>query len=935
MSKDTKIVASIDIDSKALKENMVAIKKEIEDLQQKQEKLTEKGREATKGFVENEAAIRKLKDMYSAQSKALQENMDANGRLLSQKEQIKNATNAVNKSENDYMANTAELIRLKKELNSNSDDYEGRLAKINGKLMENNNWLKENGSEHARLITTMSDYKQQMMDSFDSINIFNGGITGFISRAQEAGGVGPLLKNAFGGITGGIQGMGAALKANPIGAIIAIVLPIVNALFDAFKSFKPVMDAMEQGIAAVSAVVDSVKNSVIGLLTGATSLGDFFSGFIGSASDAATEAIKLKEAQQKLTQQQALQEVANEKSKNAIAEYNGVVKDSSKTEQERTEALKKATAEETKNMNERKKIAETAYALSVNQLANGKNLTAEEKKMLHEKGYAYAQELANRKAISEEELEMLKKAHMEREKIYGEDAALSRRQADEQKQFQASLQADRNAAAAKDRERRQKVLDDALTKQKQLLGLFVEESEGKAKSLKEQIKYEEEYATKSIALLKKQLEQKKITHIEYATELAKITKVQMANTAQLTADFAQAGIDLYIQQNRSFVETGKEITAKIIEDERVRLEEIYKMNKGLLEKKTGLTFEEVQARQRANEDLDLKEKQFLTQMLQLKQNHTEELAAADQALTDYEKSKKEQEKTDKQTERAEAAAARKQEYEDKVALADNEYAAERLKEEERHAEEVITLEQRMADERITKDEFNALKEAAEKEHSSKMQEIDRAQRDNKLALASQTFGNLATIMGKESAAGKAMAVAQTTIDTYRSATAAYAALAGMGPAGPVLGGIAAGAAIAAGLANVKKIVATKPPKAEKGALFSIGGNRHNAGGTLFQGADGTTFEAEQGELIGVMNRNAASHFMAFNNAFPAGGNGVPNYFAGGGIVSREIASPALNIDELAIKIADANRAIPAPVVSVEDIIMQGNSYVRVREGANF
>jgi len=104
---------------------------------------------------------------------------------------------------------------------------------------------------------------------------------------------------------------------------------------------------------------------------------------------------------------------------------------------------------------------------------------------------------------------------------------------------------------------------------------------------------------------------------------------------------------------------------------------------------------------------------------------------------------------------------------------------------------------------------------------------------------------------------------------------------------------------------------------------------------MFQGADGTTFEAEQGELIGVMNRNAARHFMAFNNAFPAGGSSAPNYFAGGGIVSREIAPASLNTDELAAKIAEANRAMPAPVVAVEDIITQGNSYVKVKEGANF
>jgi len=226
-------------------------------------------------------------------------------------------------------------------------------------------------------------------------------------------------------------------------------------------------------------------------------------------------------------------------------------------------------------------------------------------------------------------------------------------------------------------------------------------------------------------------------------------------------------------------------------------------------------------------------------------------------------------------------------------------------------------------------------ELFEEARAKRRKDIEESVFNNKLSLASSTFSSLQGILGKESAAGKAMAVAQATIDTYKSAVAAYSSMSGIPIVGPALGAVAAGAAVAAGIANVKKITATKTPKAEKGALFNIGGNRHSNGGTLFTGADGTRFEAEQGELIGVMNRNAAAHFMAFNNAFPAGGSSTPNYFAGGGIVSREIASPSLNIDELAAKIALANSAIPAPVVAVQDIVAQGNSYVQVRDAANF
>jgi hypothetical protein len=240
-----------------------------------------------------------------------------------------------------------------------------------------------------------------------------------------------------------------------------------------------------------------------------------------------------------------------------------------------------------------------------------------------------------------------------------------------------------------------------------------------------------------------------------------------------------------------------------------------------------------------------------------------------------------------------------------------------------------------AQEKKAAEDSGADMELFEEARAKRRMDIEESVFNNKLSLASSTFSSIQGILGKESAAGKAMAVAQATIDTYKSAVAAYSSMSGIPIVGPALGAVAAGAAVAAGIANVKKITATKTPKAEKGALFNIGGNRHSNGGTLFTGADGTRFEAEQGELIGVMNRNAAAHFMAFNNAFPVGGSSAPNYFAGGGIVSREIASPSLNIDELAAKIALANSAIPAPVVAVQDIVAQGNSYVQVRDAANF
>ena len=88
-------------------------------------------------------------------------------------------------------------------------------------------------------------------------------------------------------------------------------------------------------------------------------------------------------------------------------------------------------------------------------------------------------------------------------------------------------------------------------------------------------------------------------------------------------------------------------------------------------------------------------------------------------------------------------------------------------------------------------------------------EIAKLTTDAKLGLAAGFASNLAMIFGENSAIGKAAAIAETTINTYAAATAAYKSLAGIPVVGPALGIAAAAAAIAAGVANVKKIVAVK------------------------------------------------------------------------------------------------------------------------------
>lgn len=94
-------------------------------------------------------------------------------------------------------------------------------------------------------------------------------------------------------------------------------------------------------------------------------------------------------------------------------------------------------------------------------------------------------------------------------------------------------------------------------------------------------------------------------------------------------------------------------------------------------------------------------------------------------------------------------------------------------------------------------------------------------RQQALTATASVMGQVAGVLGKHTAAGKAMAVAQTTIDTYQSATGAYKSLVNIPFVGPVLAPIAAGAAIVAGLANVRKILAVNVPNGGGVAMPSV------------------------------------------------------------------------------------------------------------------
>jgi uncharacterized coiled-coil protein SlyX len=137
--------------------------------------------------------------------------------------------------------------------------------------------------------------------------------------------------------------------------------------------------------------------------------------------------------------------------------------------------------------------------------------------------------------------------------------------------------------------------------------------------------------------------------------------------------------------------------------------------------------------------------------------------------------------------------------------------------------------------------------------NKKYSETTKAQKIQAVQDTLSTIGNLAILFAgqnekqqkKAFQIQKAANIANATIDTYKAATGAYASLSGIPVVGPVLGAVAAAAAITAGLVNVKNIASQK---FEGGG--SISASPAPSGGGGGGGATGGNVVAPNFNLVG-------------------------------------------------------------------------------------
>ena len=267
-----------------------------------------------------------------------------------------------------------------------------------------------------------------------------------------------------------------------------------------------------------------------------------------------------------------------------------------------------------------------------------------------------------------------------------------------------------------------------------------------------------------------------------------------------------------------------ELAAKEVEVAKLRLEAkqtenaLTKSNKDDLNEAAQL---EASVIQLETQRLNL-QKRLSTELLTSRREVTAEEKADLKELSDLKKTLRDAEAVSEQEKRELELIKIQEHYDNLIAQAnENNIKTDEL---EAARDEAKRLKQEVFDKQDEEKRKKKLKD--EEETSQAVIDIAKAEakaKQENLAKVGNALSSFSEIAGKETAAGKALAIASTLIQTYQSAQSSYASLAGIPIVGPALGAAAAGAAVFAGMKQIQNIKKTKVPKGGGGGGASAGG----------------------------------------------------------------------------------------------------------------
>lgn len=420
-----------------------------------------------------------------------------------------------------------------------------------------------------------------------------------------------------------------------------------------------------------------------------------------------------------------------------------------------------------------------------------------------------------------------------------------------------SINKDREAKNKEALDKARKRLEEELKWQKEAIEDYVKTNSAVAKSLQERLDIEEKGMRDRLAILETEKTKGLIKQREYEKQKRDIEQDYLKVRNELTIEAVQKEAEQYEMLNADKFNT-----------EEALQEAIYQKKVEALEK-------EKQLKQEMHDwDYNAEEEH---------QEKLQELKADYQGKLQELKVKQEKEDENNRNIQKEAEKAQRDfDFADKLmtlqeqGAAEWEIQAEQLK--QRHEKEREELDESLDNNKISHEMYyNQLNLLIRKQAKEEL-DLKKKTEESKLALTQSVLGQIKGMTGEHTALSKAAAIAEATINTYLGVSKAISQ-------GMPMGAVTAAITLAAGMANVQKIVSTETDKYEAGGL--IVGKSHASGGVPFTVAGRGGFEAEGGEYI-INKRATAMYFPVLEAINKSAGYGSynPVYMAAGGVIKQ-------------------------------------------------
>lgn len=793
-------------------------------LKDEKKQLDEAGKSYKAGTIGQDEYKKAVGDAAKAQIELKKQLLDVNASISDNNREIKTNTTLLNSQEGSADALRAQLAKNTKELNAMSAA------------------TRNNTDEGQKLVTETKEISDRLKDMEKAVGDNRRNVGNYAESIQEAmsstqglsGATAAMATSLSGGVNI-LKVFNATLKANPVLAVVSVILVLVSTIEKLMKRNSEMAASLKAAFAPFEVIFSRILDGITNMLGGVAKAFEWVSekvvNLLSSIGLITEETTKAANSAKALTKQElAIYE----------AETNNLVTLSAMRRE--LEAQRTIVGDQLKTAQERNAAAQKAIAIS--------------------------------KQMEKAEIDVL-----------------------QQKYNQIKAQNELSYTSKEDRRAEMQALADLQAKQAEYTAKRKELENQASGIVKTQIAANEA-AYKAAEAAKAQAAIKAAQDAENQKRALQEATIKQMETA-LTA------LNLSMQAK----ELENDTIGTKLENEKAYVEESLKLEKYRLEQ--GLI---------TQQEYTNKEAEFNLGVRQLEMQRKEE-----------------QDALMREREAMDAANL----HELKMAEVTNEFDMRQMQLDAQYAQEMAAAEKIGADTALIQAKYEKAKEAN-----------TRARVNAELTMTAGLAGQMSTLLGEQSAIGKAFGVVQATINTYLGATKALAT-------GGILGIAQAAIVIAFGMKQVATIAKQKDPdtkintsvkKYAKGG--QIYGRSHAQGGVTFRGDNGQVFEAEGGENVYIMKKTASAEINALSALNEAhGGNSFGTSglykFADGGMVaglseanrvvkqaeSMKLSSESIN--QLAGVVIDAVMSMPNPVVSVQDINNGQNDVSVVRGLATF